>query len=70
MYIILVIATISVLGNKPWCSVLPNTPNACAAQDKKDCNGNPSYYCFYQTKEECEASKLYSFEYCTEKKNA
>ena len=52
------------LGTKPWCYQLPNTPNNCHAQDSKDCDGAPATYCIYDTKQQCEANKLYSDEKC------
>lgn len=52
------------LGNKPWCSVLPNTPNNCHALDPKECDGTPVRYCIWDSKAECEKNKIYSDERC------
>lgn len=67
--LILLVVTVTVqLGEKPWCYVLPNTQANCHALDKADCDGKPARYCIYDSKEACEAGKLYSDETCEENK--
>lgn len=65
---ITLLAVLVSLGDKPWCSVLPNTKQECHALDKADCNGVPAKYCIWDSKAECEKNKLYSDEKCEELK--
>lgn len=52
------------LGEKPWCSILPNTPNECHAVEKEDCDGKAATYCIWDSKDECEKNRIYSNERC------
>ena len=61
-------ALLTQLGDNPWCTVLPNTPAQCHAQDPKDCDGVPAKYCIWDSESDCKRYKIYPDERCEKNK--